>query len=132
MAGSYRRHCAVLIGPACTVFVATRLGGVRLAVFSAVAGHLSDRIARPRIMLATACLFAIAADRGFLWIRGLSATVLAGVRGSVVRLPVVHDLTHACFVARMNALPRERGVSVLVRRRALHDKVPILRHIPIS
>jgi MHS family proline/betaine transporter-like MFS transporter len=47
--------------PAYTGFAATLLGGVVLAVFSVLAGHLSDRIARPRIMLAMACLFAIAA-----------------------------------------------------------------------
>jgi MFS transporter, MHS family, proline/betaine transporter len=47
--------------PAYTGFVATLLGGVVLAAFSVIAGHLSDTIARPRIMLAMACLFAIAA-----------------------------------------------------------------------
>jgi MHS family proline/betaine transporter-like MFS transporter len=47
--------------PAYTGFVATLLGGVILAVFSVLAGHWSDSTARPRIMLAMACLFAIAA-----------------------------------------------------------------------
>jgi MHS family proline/betaine transporter-like MFS transporter len=47
--------------PAYTGFAATLLGGVVLAVFSVIAGHWSDKIGRPRIMLATACLFAIAA-----------------------------------------------------------------------
>lgn len=47
--------------PAYTGFAATLLGGIMLAVFSVVAGHLSDRTARPRIMLAMAWLFAIAA-----------------------------------------------------------------------
>ncbi len=47
--------------PAYTGFVATLLGGVLLAVFSVVAGHMSDKMPRPRIMLAMAWLFAIAA-----------------------------------------------------------------------
>jgi MHS family proline/betaine transporter-like MFS transporter len=47
--------------PAYTGFAATLLGGAVLAVFSVVAGHASDRIARPRIMLAMAWLFVIAA-----------------------------------------------------------------------
>lgn len=51
--------------PAYTGFAATLLGGVLLAVFSVVAGHLSDKTERPRIMLAMACLFAIAAYPAF-------------------------------------------------------------------
>ncbi|HEY7578829.1 MAG TPA: MFS transporter [Acetobacteraceae bacterium] len=47
--------------PAYTGFAATLLGGVVLAVFSVLAGHASDRIARPRIMLTMAWLFVIAA-----------------------------------------------------------------------
>jgi MHS family proline/betaine transporter-like MFS transporter len=47
--------------PAYTGFVATLVGGVILAVFSVLAGHWSDRTARPRIMLAMAGLFIIAA-----------------------------------------------------------------------
>ena len=47
--------------PAYTGFAATLLGGVILAVFSVVAGHWSDKTARPRIMLAMAWLFALAA-----------------------------------------------------------------------
>jgi MHS family proline/betaine transporter-like MFS transporter len=47
--------------PAYTGFAATLLGGILLAVFSVIAGHWSDRTSRPRIMLAMACLFAIAA-----------------------------------------------------------------------
>jgi MFS transporter, MHS family, proline/betaine transporter len=47
--------------PAYTGFAATLLGGVVLAVFSVVAGHWSDKTARSHIMLAMACLFAIAA-----------------------------------------------------------------------
>jgi len=47
--------------PAYTGFAATLLGGVVLAVFSVLAGHWSDKTARPRIMLAMAWLFAIAA-----------------------------------------------------------------------
>jgi MHS family proline/betaine transporter-like MFS transporter len=47
--------------PAYTGFAATLLGGMILAVFSVVAGHLSDKMARTRIMLAMALLFAIAA-----------------------------------------------------------------------
>jgi MHS family proline/betaine transporter-like MFS transporter len=47
--------------PASTGFVATLLGGVMLAVFSVLAGHWSDSVARPTIMLAMAWLFAIAA-----------------------------------------------------------------------
>jgi MHS family proline/betaine transporter-like MFS transporter len=47
--------------PAYTGFAATLLGGVVLAVFSVMAGHWSDKTARPRIMLAMAWLFAIAA-----------------------------------------------------------------------
>jgi MHS family proline/betaine transporter-like MFS transporter len=47
--------------PAYTGFVATLLGGVVLAVFSVLAGHWSDKKGRPRIMLAMAWLFAIAA-----------------------------------------------------------------------
>ena len=51
--------------PAYTGFVATLLGGVLLAVFSVIAGHWSDKISRPRIMLAMALLFAIAAYPSF-------------------------------------------------------------------
>jgi MHS family proline/betaine transporter-like MFS transporter len=47
--------------PAYTGFAATLLGGVVLAVFSVMAGHMSDKTGRPRIMLAMAWLFAIAA-----------------------------------------------------------------------
>jgi MHS family proline/betaine transporter-like MFS transporter len=47
--------------PAYTGFAATLLGGVVLAIFSVVAGHWSDKAARPRIMLAMAWLFALAA-----------------------------------------------------------------------
>jgi MFS transporter, MHS family, proline/betaine transporter len=47
--------------PAHTGFAATLLGGAILAVLSVIAGHLSDKTSRPRIMLATAWLFAIAA-----------------------------------------------------------------------
>jgi MHS family proline/betaine transporter-like MFS transporter len=47
--------------PAYTGFAATLLGGVVLAVFSVIAGHWSDKIARPRIMMVMAWLFAIAA-----------------------------------------------------------------------
>ena len=47
--------------PAYTGFAATLLGGVVLAIFSVIAGHWSDKTARPRIMLAMAWLFAIAA-----------------------------------------------------------------------
>lgn len=48
-----------------TSFAATLLGGLLLAVISVVAGHFSDRTERPRIMLAIACLFAIAAYPAF-------------------------------------------------------------------
>jgi MHS family proline/betaine transporter-like MFS transporter len=47
--------------PAYTGFAATLLGGVLLAVFSVIAGHWSDKTSRPRIMLAMAWLFVIAA-----------------------------------------------------------------------
>jgi len=47
--------------PAYTGFAATLLGGVVLAIFSVVAGHMSDTAGRPRIMLAMAWLFLIAA-----------------------------------------------------------------------
>ena len=47
--------------PAYTGFAATLLGGIALAVFSVVAGHWSDKVARPRIMLAMAVLFAVTA-----------------------------------------------------------------------
>ena len=47
--------------PAYTGFAATLLGGIILAVFSVIAGHWSDKVARSRIMLAMACLFALAA-----------------------------------------------------------------------
>jgi MFS transporter, MHS family, proline/betaine transporter len=47
--------------PAYTGFAATLLGGIVLAVFSVIAGHWSDKVARPRIMLAMAWLFALAA-----------------------------------------------------------------------
>jgi len=51
--------------PAYTGFAATLVGGVALAVCSVIAGHWSDRIARPRIMLAMAWLFAFAAYPAF-------------------------------------------------------------------
>jgi MHS family proline/betaine transporter-like MFS transporter len=47
--------------PAYTGFAATLLGGVVLAVVSVIAGHWSDKTARPRIMLAMAWLFALTA-----------------------------------------------------------------------
>jgi MHS family proline/betaine transporter-like MFS transporter len=47
--------------PAYTGFAATLVGGVMLAVFSVIAGHWSDTMPRPRIMLAMAWLFALAA-----------------------------------------------------------------------
>jgi MHS family proline/betaine transporter-like MFS transporter len=47
--------------PAYIGFVATLVGGVVLAVFSVIAGHWSDKTPRPRIMLAMAWLFVIAA-----------------------------------------------------------------------
>ena len=45
--------------PANTGFIATLLGGVMLTVFSVVAGHLSDKMPRTRIMIAMGCLFAL-------------------------------------------------------------------------
>lgn len=42
---------------ASTGFIATLVGGVTLAIFSLLAGHWSDKIERPRIMLWTAALF---------------------------------------------------------------------------
>jgi MHS family proline/betaine transporter-like MFS transporter len=43
--------------PASTGFIATLVGGAILAVFSLVAGHWSDKVARTRIMLAMGWLF---------------------------------------------------------------------------
>jgi MHS family proline/betaine transporter-like MFS transporter len=43
--------------PASTGFIATLVGGIVLAVSSPLFGHWSDKIARPRIMVATAWLF---------------------------------------------------------------------------
>jgi MFS transporter, MHS family, proline/betaine transporter len=51
--------------PAYTGFVATFAGGVMLAIFSLVAGHLSDRGPRPRIMLITGWLFLLTAYPSF-------------------------------------------------------------------
>lgn len=51
--------------PAYTGFVATLVGGVILAIFSLVAGHYSDKMPRPRIMLVTAVLFVITAYPAF-------------------------------------------------------------------
>jgi len=45
--------------PPNTGFIATLLGGVMLTVFSVVAGHLSDKMPRTRIMIAMGCLFAL-------------------------------------------------------------------------
>jgi MHS family proline/betaine transporter-like MFS transporter len=47
--------------PASTGFIATLVGGIILAIFSPVAGHWSDKTARPRIMLWTGWLFLLAA-----------------------------------------------------------------------
>jgi MFS transporter, MHS family, proline/betaine transporter len=47
--------------PSYTGFAATLVGGIALAVFSVIAGHWSDKTPRPRIMLAMAVLFAVAA-----------------------------------------------------------------------
>ena len=47
--------------PSYTGFAATLVGGVMLAVFSVVAGHVSDRTPRTHIMLVMALLFAIVA-----------------------------------------------------------------------
>jgi MHS family proline/betaine transporter-like MFS transporter len=43
--------------PASTGFTATLVGGIVLAIFSLVAGHWSDKLARTRIMLITGWLF---------------------------------------------------------------------------
>lgn len=51
--------------PAYTGFVATFAGGIMLAIFSLVAGHLSDRGPRPRIMLITGWLFLLTAYPSF-------------------------------------------------------------------
>ena len=51
--------------PTYTGFAATLLGGVVLAIFSVIAGHWSDKTARPRIMLAMAWLLTIAAYPAF-------------------------------------------------------------------
>jgi MFS transporter, MHS family, proline/betaine transporter len=52
--------------PSYTGFVATLVGGIILAVFSVVAGHLSDRILpRTRLMLITGWLFLLAAYPAF-------------------------------------------------------------------
>jgi len=64
--------------PAYTGFAATLLGGVVLAVFSVLAGHLSDRTARTRIMLAMAWLFAIAAYPVF-WLMVAYPTLAAAM-----------------------------------------------------
>ncbi|HEX3995201.1 MAG TPA: MFS transporter [Acetobacteraceae bacterium] len=45
--------------PAYTGFVATLIGGVVLAVCAPLFGHWSDKMARPRIMVATAWLFVL-------------------------------------------------------------------------
>jgi MFS transporter, MHS family, proline/betaine transporter len=45
--------------PATTGFIATLVGGVVLAVCAPLFGHWSDKIARPRIMVATAWLFVL-------------------------------------------------------------------------
>jgi MHS family proline/betaine transporter-like MFS transporter len=45
--------------PANTGFIATLLGGAVLAVFSVVAGHMSDKMPRTRIMIVMGCLFAL-------------------------------------------------------------------------
>jgi MHS family proline/betaine transporter-like MFS transporter len=47
--------------PTYTGFAATLVGGVALAVFSVIAGHWSDKVARTRIMLVMAWLFVLAA-----------------------------------------------------------------------
>jgi MFS transporter, MHS family, proline/betaine transporter len=51
--------------PAYTGFVATLAGGVVLAIFCPIFGHWSDKIARPRIMVITAWLFALTAYPSF-------------------------------------------------------------------
>lgn len=51
--------------PAYTGFVATFAGGVMLAIFSLVAGHLSDKGPRPRIMVITGWLFLLTAYPSF-------------------------------------------------------------------
>jgi MHS family proline/betaine transporter-like MFS transporter len=52
--------------PAYTGFVATLIGGVVLAVGAPLFGHWSDKIARPRIMVATAWLFVLTSWPSFL------------------------------------------------------------------
>jgi len=51
--------------PAYTGFVATLVGGVILAIFSLIAGHYSDKMPRPRIMLITGWLFLLTAYPSF-------------------------------------------------------------------
>ena len=52
--------------PAYTGFVATLIGGIVLAVGAPLFGHWSDKIARPRIMVATAWLFVLTSWPCFL------------------------------------------------------------------
>jgi len=51
--------------PQYTGFVATLVGGLILAIGSPFAGHWSDKIARPRIMVITCALFALTAYPAF-------------------------------------------------------------------
>jgi MHS family proline/betaine transporter-like MFS transporter len=66
--------------PAYTGFIATLVGGVILAIGSPLAGHWSDKIARPRIMVWTAWLFLLTAYPAFYLMvayPSLAACVLA-------------------------------------------------------
>jgi MHS family proline/betaine transporter-like MFS transporter len=51
--------------PAYTGFIATLIGGVVLAIGAPLAGHWSDKIARPRIMVWTGWLFVLTAYPAF-------------------------------------------------------------------
>jgi MFS transporter, MHS family, proline/betaine transporter len=66
--------------PAYTGFVATLIGGVVLAVGCPLFGHWSDKMARPRIMLATGWLFLLTAYPAFYLMQAwptLAACIIA-------------------------------------------------------
>ena len=66
--------------PAYTGFVATLIGGAVLTILAPVFGHWSDKMARPRIMLATAWLFLLTAYPAFYLMQAwptLAACIIA-------------------------------------------------------
>jgi MHS family proline/betaine transporter-like MFS transporter len=106
--------------PAYTGFVATLVGGAILAIGCPIAGHWSDRAARPLIMLITCSLFLLTAYPAFLvmvaW-PSLAACVLAAGWLNLVKAGysgVLPSLLSEQFPVEVRAIGVSVGFSIAV------------------